>query len=90
MACSWVASADNCKTSKLTCALPMWPNCPESLPTLQPSQWVVSPILIVGLPVPQPSNVRQYDMTLKQKSHDRPEFTKISNAELMSKVVGAL
>ena len=29
-------------------------------------------------------------MTLKQKSHDRPEFAKISNAELMSKVVGAL
>ena len=51
---------------------------------------VVSSNPIVNLPVPQPSNVRQYDMTLKQKSHSRPEFANMSNAELMSKVVGAL
>ena len=54
------------------------------------SAGVVSPIPIVDLPIPQPGNVRQYDMTLKQKSHDRLEFAKISNTELMSKVVGAL
>ena len=54
------------------------------------SAGVVSPIPIVDLPVPQPGNARQYDMTLKQKSHDRLEFAKISNTELMSKVVGAL
>ena len=54
------------------------------------SAGVVSPILIVNLPIPQPGNVRQYDMTLKQKSHNRLEFAKISNTEPMSKAVGAL
>ena len=96
MACSWVnrdisrqlqdIKAHLCPTN--IAQLSQKPSYAAGLPPSHCSAGVVSPIPIVDLPVPQPSNARQYDMTLKQKSHGRPEFANISNAELLSRWLG--